>query len=139
MSANSTFFQFVEGDASIVDWYGVFFYKRVPIRGSALALWFYALFKLCLRFLSRRLSKAGFWYDDWLLTPAMVSNVLQSKPRLLTCMPALSNGDVLYEWSVEYGPLLHLYHSTTLTLTTSSAKSYLERRHRRETLCYGLL
>ena len=74
MSDNSTFVQFVEADVSIVDWYGVFLYTRGPIRGSALALWFYALFGLCLRFLSRRLSKAGFWYDDWLLIPAMVSN-----------------------------------------------------------------
>ena len=74
MSANSTFVQFFEGDAPSVDWYGVFFYKRGTIRGSALALWSYALFGLCLRFLSRRLSKAGFWYDDWLLIPAMVSN-----------------------------------------------------------------
>ena len=60
--------------ADIGDWYGVFFYEKGPIRGSALALWFYALLGLCLRFLARRLSKAGFWYDDWLLIPAIVSN-----------------------------------------------------------------
>ena len=55
------------------EWYGVFFYERGPIRGAILAIWVYALFTLCLRFLARRLSKAGFWYDDWLLIPAIVS------------------------------------------------------------------
>ena len=63
-----------ESDAPVDDWYGVFFYKRDAIRVSALALWFYALLGLCLRVLARRLSKAGFWYDDWLLIPAFVSN-----------------------------------------------------------------
>ncbi|KAK0508855.1 hypothetical protein JMJ35_009131 [Cladonia borealis] len=62
-----------ESDASVDDWYGVFFYKRDAIRVSALALWFYALLGVCLRFLARRLSKAGFWYDDWLLIPAFLS------------------------------------------------------------------
>ena len=60
--------------ASIDDWYGVFFYKRGPIRGSVIALWAYALLGVCLRVLARRISKFGFWYDDWLLIPAMVSN-----------------------------------------------------------------
>ena len=60
--------------ASLEEWYGVFFYKRGPISGSVLALWYYAVLGLCLRFLARRLSKAGFWYDDWLLIPAFVSN-----------------------------------------------------------------
>ena len=55
------------------EWYGVFFYKRDPIRGAILAVWIYALCTLCLRFLARRRSKAGFWYDDWLLIPAIVS------------------------------------------------------------------
>ena len=60
--------------ASLEDWYGVFFYQRGPIRASVLALWSYAVLGLCLRFLARRLSRAGFWYDDWLLIPAIVSN-----------------------------------------------------------------
>ena len=74
MSSNTTSVQFSSGDAYIDDWYGVFFYKRGLIRGSVLALWFYALLGLCLRFLARRRSKADFWYDDWLLIPAIVSN-----------------------------------------------------------------
>ena len=81
MSSNTTYVQFDNGDAQFnngnayVDaWYGVFFYQGGPIRGSVLALWFYALLGLCLRFYARRLTKADFWYDDWLLIPAMVSN-----------------------------------------------------------------
>ena len=62
---------------SLDDWYGVFFYERGAIRGSVLALWFYAVLGLCLRFLARRLSKAGFWYDDWLLIPAIVSDDME--------------------------------------------------------------
>lgn len=62
---------------SLDDWYGVFFYKRNTIRGSIFALWFYAVLGVCLRFLARRLSKAGFWYDDWLLIPAIVSNDME--------------------------------------------------------------
>ena len=74
MSSNTTSVQFNAGDAAFDDWYGVFSSKSGPIRGSVLALWIYALLGLCLRFLARRLSKAGFWYDEWLLIPAMVSN-----------------------------------------------------------------
>ena len=36
--------------------------------------------------------------------------MLRSGPRLLTYMSALSNGDVLYEWSVEYSRLIDLCH-----------------------------
>ena len=80
MRSNVTFVQFNNGDAQFnfgdtqVDvWYGVFFYERGAIRGSVLALWCYALLGLSLRFFARRLTKAGFWYDDWLLIPAIVS------------------------------------------------------------------
>ena len=31
---------------------------------------------VCLRLAARRLSKAGFWYDDWLMVPAPVSSLL---------------------------------------------------------------
>lgn len=65
------------GSVEFNDLYGVYVYKRGLIRGSILAVWFYALLGLCLRFLARRLSKAGFWYDDWLLIPAIVSNDLR--------------------------------------------------------------
>ena len=74
MSSTTTSVQLNASAASLENWYGVFFYKRDPIRGSVLALWFYAVLGVCLRLLARRLSKAGFWYDDWLLIPAIVSN-----------------------------------------------------------------
>lgn len=35
--------------------------------------WTLAVTASCLRFTARRLSNAGFWYDDWLIVPAMVS------------------------------------------------------------------
>ena len=40
--------------------------------GSIIATWLIALIAVCLRFLARRLSKAGLWYDDWLVIPAAV-------------------------------------------------------------------
>ena len=43
------------------------------IQGSILATWALAVIAVCLRFLARRLSKAGLWYDDWLIVPATVS------------------------------------------------------------------
>lgn len=68
MSSNTTSFRL-----NFDERYAVFFYKRDLIRDSILALWFYALLGLCLRFLARRLSKTSFWYDDWLLIPAILS------------------------------------------------------------------
>ena len=41
-------------------------------RGPALATWALASIAVCLRFIARRMSKSGFWYDDWLLVPALV-------------------------------------------------------------------
>ena len=41
--------------------------------GSILATWALAVIAVCLRFLARRRSKAGLWYDDWLMIPATVS------------------------------------------------------------------
>ena len=41
--------------------------------GSVIPTWLIALIAVCLRFLARRLSKAGLWYDDWLVIPAAVS------------------------------------------------------------------
>ena len=43
------------------------------LQGSAVATWALALVIVCLRFIARRLSKAGSWYDDWLIVPATVS------------------------------------------------------------------
>ena len=43
------------------------------VQGVLITGWALALTAVCLRFFARRLSKAGFWYDDWLMIPAMVS------------------------------------------------------------------
>ena len=43
------------------------------IKGSIIATWALAVIAVCLRFVARRLSKARFWYDDWLVLPATVS------------------------------------------------------------------
>ena len=66
------------------------------IKGSIAAVWSLAVITVLLRFSSRRLSKAGLWYDDWLLIPAIVcfahypnplnfllsNHVISSLPRL---------------------------------------------------------
>lgn len=46
--------------------------ERSRVRGVALATWILALVTLSLRFVARRMSSAGFWYDDGLLIPAVV-------------------------------------------------------------------
>lgn len=43
------------------------------LRVGIIATWAIALITVCLRYLARRLSKAGLWYDDWLMIPATVS------------------------------------------------------------------
>ena len=43
------------------------------IQGSILATWALAFITVFIRFLARRTSKAGLWYDDWLIVPATVS------------------------------------------------------------------
>lgn len=45
---------------------------RNRVRGAVLATWLLALVTLFLRFSARRISSAGFWYDDGLLIPALV-------------------------------------------------------------------
>lgn len=42
------------------------------VQGSNLSTWGLALCAVCLRIHARRLSKAGLWYDDWLMIPAIV-------------------------------------------------------------------
>lgn len=43
------------------------------IQGSILATWALVVITVFIRFLARRISKAGLWYDDWLIVLAMVS------------------------------------------------------------------
>ena len=47
--------------------------EAVNVQASVLALWALTVIIVCLRFIARRLSKAGLWYDDWLIVPATVS------------------------------------------------------------------
>ena len=47
--------------------------ENTQIKGSITATWALAVIAVCLRFIARRLSKAGFWYDDWFIVPAIVS------------------------------------------------------------------
>ena len=47
--------------------------RVIALRGTVIATWIVALIVVCLRFTARRLSKSGFWYDDWLMIPAAVS------------------------------------------------------------------
>lgn len=46
--------------------------ENTRIGGSILATWTLTLITVCLRYFARTLSKAGFWYDDWLIVPATV-------------------------------------------------------------------
>ena len=47
--------------------------ENALIKGSIIATWTLAVIAVCLRFIARRLSKARFWYDDWLVLLATVS------------------------------------------------------------------
>ena len=51
----------------------IFANENALIKGSIIATWTLAVVAICLRFIARGLSKARFWYDDWLVLPATVS------------------------------------------------------------------
>ena len=42
------------------------------IQGPVISTWILALIAVCARFAARKMSKAGLWYDDWLIIPTMV-------------------------------------------------------------------
>ena len=46
--------------------------EQARIQGPIIATWVLAIIACILRFVARRISKAGFWYDDWLIVPALV-------------------------------------------------------------------
>ncbi len=52
--------------------------ETLAIRGSIIATWILAFIAVALRFIARRLSKAGLWYDDIMIIPALV--FLLSRP-----------------------------------------------------------
>ena len=80
--------------------------KNTLIKGSIIATWALAVIAVSLRFIARRLSKARFWYDDWLVLPATVSiphvkncsNYVESlgEQIKLIRVPALRHGVVLH-------------------------------------------
>ncbi|KAM0798769.1 hypothetical protein BDR22DRAFT_934515 [Usnea florida] len=47
--------------------------KSAQIKSIIITFFALAVIAVCLRFTARRLSKAGFWYDDWLIVPATLS------------------------------------------------------------------
>ena len=85
---------------------GLYSVENAQIKGSITATWALALIAVCLRFTARRLSKAGFWYDDWLMIPAQVSihdidfssDSVETLGRQfkLTCVPAWCHGAVFH-------------------------------------------
>lgn len=52
--------------------------ETLAIQGSIIATWILAFIAVTLRFVARRLSKAGLWYDDFMIIPALV--FLLSRP-----------------------------------------------------------
>lgn len=52
--------------------------SQVPrILGVNIATFCLAVFAILLRFTARRLTRAAFWWDDWLMLPAIVICVTQ--------------------------------------------------------------
>ena len=80
--------------------------KDALVKGSIIASWALAVIVVCLRFIARRLSKARFWYDDWLVLPATVriprinnrSNYIESLGERIKLIrvPALRHGIMLH-------------------------------------------
>ena len=80
--------------------------ENALIKGSIIATWALAVIAVGLRFVARRLSKARFWYDDWLILPATVSiphtnnrsNYVESlgEQSKLIRVPGLRHGVVLH-------------------------------------------
>lgn len=48
--------------------------QQPEIMGSIIATWAFAVIAVALRFFARRVSRAGFWWDDWLMIPALVNS-----------------------------------------------------------------
>lgn len=44
---------------------------QLLIAGAVFSTWVLAVIAVVLRFASRRIAKAGFWVDDWLMLPAL--------------------------------------------------------------------
>ena len=84
--------------------------ELVRLQGSILATWALAVIIVCLRFLARRLSKAGLWYDDWLMIPATV------------CKPYITNHDNSFD-NRQRSAETHMYSSSLPHCYASSTPS----------------
>ncbi|KAH3939755.1 hypothetical protein HBI56_224330 [Parastagonospora nodorum] len=69
--------------------------QQPRIIGSVAATWALATIALVLRFYCRRLSKAGFWWDDYLMIPAYIFTSIVSW--------------VTMTWMIQYGFGKHIY------------------------------
>ena len=58
--------------------------EQARIQGPIIATWALMIIACILRFIARRLSKAGLWYDDWLMIPALVFTLQSSMPQKLS-------------------------------------------------------
>lgn len=45
--------------------------RQAGITASMFVTWVLAFISVSLRFIARKLAKAGFWVDDWLMIPAL--------------------------------------------------------------------
>lgn len=72
--------------------------QQPEIIGSIIATWVFAVIAVALRFFARRVSRAGFWWDDWLMLPALVRTRLQilANPRLWANMRSGFRHDTLF-------------------------------------------
>lgn len=60
----------------------VYYQSRAPVLyGGTISLQILSTFVVALRFIARRVSKAGLWWDDWVIVPALV------RPLLLVAVP----------------------------------------------------
>ena len=79
------------------------------IKGSIIATWALAVIAVCLRFIARRLSKAMFWYDDWLVLPATVSILRKTVAAITTYVESLGEQIKLIRVpALRRGVVLHL-------------------------------
>ena len=78
--------------------------EQARIRGTVVFTWSLMLIIVSLRFLARRLSKFGLWYDDWLMIPATVC-LFQIHYLLLPVNDRGTRTDSVYLSAVRYGML----------------------------------
>ena len=78
--------------------------EQARIRGTVVFTWSLMLIIVSLRFLARRLSRVGLWYDDWLIIPATVC-LFQIHYLLLPVNDQGTRTDPVYLSAVRHGML----------------------------------